>query len=228
MPWQSHLVVWAEQKNSIFFPHVLQCVSRTKELNFFPACSVICGQNKKNLIFFPACSAIPQQIQTQGIPGEKQERSKSSTSVHIVTNSLFYLGLTSSSQFPIRIKYFLEFSRQVKMILHSKWKKVILDRLQTPPHKVNKVSTQISFEFIILKTFTFTSWKISFHVNIIILWERFSWQSTLFQIHPDITHSRCGWYVKNAGQVSRYKARGVKKVKVSVSVGDTYHTYLST
>jgi hypothetical protein len=119
--------------------------------------------------------------------------------------------------------------RQAKMILHSKWKKVILDRLQTPPHKVNKVSTQISFEFIILKTFTFTSsWKISFHVNIIILWERFSWQSTLFQIHPDITHSRCGWYVKNAGQVSRYKARGVKKVKVSVSVGDTYHTYLST
>jgi hypothetical protein len=43
-------------------------------------------------------------------PMASQERSKSSTSVHnIVTNSLFYLGLTSLSQFPIRIKYFQEF-----------------------------------------------------------------------------------------------------------------------
>jgi len=65
--------VWAEQKNLIFFLHVLQSHSKFK-------------------------------------PTASQERSKSSTTVHnIVTNSLFYLGWTSLSQFPIRIKYFLEF-----------------------------------------------------------------------------------------------------------------------
>lgn len=70
MPWQSHTVVWAEQKNSIFFLQVLQCVSRTKNLIFFLNVLQWVGKNKS---FFPACSAIPQQIQAHGIPGEKQE-----------------------------------------------------------------------------------------------------------------------------------------------------------
>jgi hypothetical protein len=33
------------------------CASRTKKLNFFPACSAMCEQNKK-LSLFPACSAM--------------------------------------------------------------------------------------------------------------------------------------------------------------------------
>lgn len=84
-------------------PH--RCVSRTKKLNFFPACSAMCEQNKKTCFF----SLHVLQSHSKFKPTASQERSKSSTNVHIVTNSLFYLGLTSLSQFPIRIKYCLEF-----------------------------------------------------------------------------------------------------------------------
>jgi hypothetical protein len=81
--------VWAEQKNLFFSCMFCNVWAEQKETWFF--CLHVLQSHSK----FKTTAS--------------QERSKSSTSVQIVTNSLFYLGLTSLSQFPIRIKYFLEF-----------------------------------------------------------------------------------------------------------------------
>jgi hypothetical protein len=46
---------------------------QNKKTQFFSCMFCNVWAEQKNLLFFPACSAIPQQIQTHGISGEKQE-----------------------------------------------------------------------------------------------------------------------------------------------------------
>ncbi len=130
--------VWAEQKT--YFVSCTFCNVWVKPKKMIFSC-MFCNVWAEQKTWFFSLHVL--QSHTKFKPTASQERSKSSTSVHNIVTFPLLFRFNFLKPMSNQNQIFSRVFRQAKMILHWKWKKVILDRLQTPPHKLNKVSTQI-------------------------------------------------------------------------------------